>query len=227
METSSHTNTHADTTRGIQNIQTTTERFAQKQDTRLTRTRFTNTKHPSPHVERQTETDIAYSNPTTQKPPHTTKNTSTSGHKKNLLQKTPFARFVGYGIATTSYLWQLFFAITSILFIGMQGAIIDFQSNTTLGKMISWVVDLNELISVDKIGLLCWAIATVIVCATFIVFFFWFRIQNINPLKTTLSSFITFCALALSILPFMNIFPWILLWIIYTQTTSLFSRTSS
>jgi len=142
-----------------------------------------------------------------------------------------FARWTGVGIAVTSYFWQFLAASASLVGIGIKGVVEYATKETFLGKIVStvtgWVgLDLEKLFPAEYIAFGFWALATLIALFTFIAFMLWFYLTGVRVFRSTLSTFITSLCFALSILPVSNLFPWILLWVVYInamETASLAS----
>ncbi len=71
--------------------------------------------------------------------------------------------------------------------------------------------------------LVFWGAEAFLVVATFFGFLLWFMMVGIRPFSTTLRTFITILTLIFSILPGLNLFPWIVIWVFYMGLNSLFS----
>ncbi len=122
------------------------------------------------------------------------------------------------GIAWISFIFQCLFGFMSLsAFYG--GSLIDSS------LWISWI---NTLVDATKgfeaVGFLLWGMAVLIVFCTFFVFLLWYMRIGHNPFHSIMSTFITILALSVSLLPVMNLFPWLVLWIIYMNTVAIFSR---
>ena len=123
-----------------------------------------------------------------------------------------------FWIACLSYIFQGLLGLMSLsAFYG--GGLIDSSLWT------SWI---NTLVDATKglqaVGNLLWGISVLIVCGTFLSFLLWYKIIGHNPFHSIMSTFITILALSLSLLPVMNLFPWLVLWIIYMNITAIFSK---
>ena len=149
------------------------------------------------------------------------------GASKGIKKLTSAMKWAGLGIAGTGYTFQFLFALLSLIFFIMNAGVKEFTMNTLLGKAIasfvSIFVDIQNMTSLNDAGMICWGIATLVAVSLFSVFASWYKFNGIHPFGTTISIFITFLCISLSILPIMNIFPWILLWIVYMNASSLFS----
>ncbi len=132
-----------------------------------------------------------------------------------------FSIGVGLGIAITAYLWQFLFAFLSLAFLAGAQILTD---TPVLGKALTWIIGFIG-IDMSTPGFALWGLASFINIITFLCFFLWFKMLKINVLGTIMSMFVTLFALALSLLPVSNLFPWIVLWIIYVNINSLFSST--
>ena len=217
-----------DTNRGIQNTQA---RFADHTRDRLTSeqllTKARRSKRNPESIEEFSEIDTQYT--TT---PQYRKSQSLKQQKEairgNIIKKArtlgTFSKWMGLGVVGTSYLWQLVFGLISLLIFVLHGEILNFQNNTVLGKVTSWFFDFGKIFSTEQIGLVVWGIAVLIVLITFLGFYLWYRLLGIKPFGTVISAFVTILALSLSLLPVTNLFPWLVLWVLYMNASSLFSN---
>ncbi len=132
-----------------------------------------------------------------------------------------FARFSGLGIAVTSYIWQFILAFLSILMLfGFES----FSGDSFFGKIFWWTGQVTGLDDVSiSIFLLFWGLEAILAIATFFGFLLWFMMLGIKPFSTTILSFVTIVTFIFSILPPLNLFPWIAIWVFYMGLGSLFS----
>ncbi len=134
-------------------------------------------------------------------------------------------------IVGVAYLWQLLFAVISLIGFTIHGYILDVQSNSWWGRLTSVFVDFSKIIPGEMLGYAFYGINFILVMGLFICLVLWYYLGNgISVLSSTMSALITFACLALSIMPVTNLFPWLLLWVIYMEllktklaVTSLFS----
>jgi hypothetical protein len=104
-------------------------------------------------------------------------------------------------------------------------------NTTTTGKVVSTVVgwigiDFQKLFPAEYLAMGFWALATTISVCTFIGFMLWFYLTGIHMFRTASSTLLAALVFASSILPVSNLFPSILLWVIYVnamESASLFS----
>ncbi len=218
---------NTDTNRGIQNTQA---RFADTTRNRLTSEQLLNKVGRS---KRNSESEDEFiGNDTQYIPAPQYKESQSLRQQKETLRKAvlkkartfgTFSKWMGLGVAGTSYLWQLVFGLISLFIFVMHGEIVNFQNNTVLGKVVSWFFDFQKIFSTEQIGLVVWGIAVLIVLVTFLGFYLWYQLLGIRPFGTVMSTFVTILALSLSLLPVTNLFPWLVLWVIYMNASSLFS----
>ena len=128
-------------------------------------------------------------------------------------------RFV-LGIALTAYVWQLLFAIGALLGFGIHAQVLYIRHETALGKLVGLIAEFQTWLPFEDIGYGFWGLGLIIIMVEFICFYAFFRFLGYNPMKTSISLCVTAVCLAFSIFPITNIFPWLVLWVIYI---SLFS----
>jgi hypothetical protein len=131
-----------------------------------------------------------------------------------------FARWMGIGIAGTAYVWQFLFGAASLVGFGASGAIKSFLQDTTVGKIVGFFIDVEKFFPFEYIGYGFWGLATLVAVCTFLGFLLWFYVTGVRFFDTPVTALVTILAFAFSILPVSNLFPSILVWIIYINLTS-------
>ena len=131
-----------------------------------------------------------------------------------------FTRWIGVGIAGASYMWQFAAAALSLVGIGMWGVVDTLINGNFFGRMLSkaagWFnIDLQGLFPVEYLAMGFWALAAVIALCTFFGFLIWFYVTGVKVFDTPVTALVTALTFACSILPVANLFPWVLLWVIY------------
>jgi hypothetical protein len=141
--------------------------------------------------------------------------------RKRLLKKSTLSTSLKWsiiGIASTCYLFQFLFGLMSLA---------SYYGSNMIDSSLwtSWVnvfIDISG--GLQEAGSLLWGISALIAFATFLGFFLWYKILSINPFHSEISIFITILLLSVSLLPVMNLFPWLVLWILYINVSSVFSK---
>jgi hypothetical protein len=143
--------------------------------------------------------------------------------KKTLGRKTLISRQAirySLGIAGTAYLFQLLFAVGAILGFGAQGLALYTRHETTLGRFLGIVFEYQNYLPFEGLGYIFWGLGLLLSLAMFIGYLFFFLSLGITILQSSIMVAITALCFTLNIIPFFNIFPWLLIWVIYM---SLFS----
>ncbi len=228
--------------RGIRNVQvnprvsTSDERFNEQVGGRLTRAQFIkggNTRQgrfaandPIYEGGEQTGSDVSGSMPSTaqalQQRTSALRNRSASFanpitkavKKRAIFAVQPYV----FWIACISYIFQGLFGLLS-LFAFFGGSTID---SSFLTSWINTFIDASN--GLEAVGNLLWGISALIACGTFFAFLLLYKILGRNPFHSIMSTFITILVLSLSILPIMNLAPWIVLWVIYLSADAIFSK---
>lgn len=147
-----------------------------------------------------------------------------TGKAVRKLAKSPW---MGVGVATTAYFWQFICGIISIIALSAQSEVSNFFGSSTLGKAVKWAtsffVDIESLFPIGAVGWVFWGISTLIAISIFIIFFLYFYITGTRVLHSTMATIITIGCLTFSLIPILNLGPWLVLWILYVSTSSLFS----
>lgn len=130
----------------------------------------------------------------------------TSRYKKPLMKVPAFVKFFGISQVVTLYFFQLLFATLSLIFLGFL---------VSLGSLLSWIINLISWFPAEHAFTIFWILSMIPVFICFFGMYFWLRLNEINPLETFVSAFITVGALAASLTPGPNMLPWLLLMYIY------------
>jgi len=160
------------------------------------------------------------------------KNRTTKATAKGIRGISSLARWGGIGVAFTAWTWQFICAAISLVGIGLWGSLDYFVNETFIGKAVNtvakWVgFDFQKLFPVEYLALGFWALATLIGLCTFIGFMLWFYFTGVRMFRSTASTLLAALVFASFILPVSNLFPGILLWVIYVnamETASMLSR---
>ncbi len=134
---------------------------------------------------------------------------------------TAFARFSGIGIAFTAYLWQALFGIISLIAFVAQSMVVAFKEDTFFGRVLGFFVDFEKYFPGEAIGLVFYGLATIVAVSTILAFQAWFTLTGGSSFKTIFGSITTYLLWAMSVLPVGNIFPTLLVWIIFVNLSSL------
>lgn len=148
--------------------------------------------------------------------------TVTSARKARRL--SGFARWMGLGIVFTVYIWQLIFALISLFFFVIQAGIISLQKDTTLGSIIDRFIDVQKYFPGELVGMIFWALASILSVAVFFGYYIWFKISGVHPFSTLLGFLVSVLCIVLSLIPITNLFPWTIIWIVYFAFFSLFTK---
>jgi hypothetical protein len=126
------------------------------------------------------------------------------------------------------YIFQLLCGLFSLVGFGLHAYIETARDGNLLEQaayqIIDFVVNLEETAPAEAIGLIFWGMTTFYSVIIFILFQGWFQIIGINPFSTTISFIVTVVCLSLSLLPVTNLFPWMILWVLYMSISSVFHR---
>ena len=126
-------------------------------------------------------------------------------------------------VAIIAYLWQFLFAIGALVGFGIHGGILYVRHETLVGNVLGWFADFEKLSPFEGLGYAFWGLGFLLVSVQFICFFVFFRAVGYNPVGSSVAFLVTAVCFALSIFPVTNLFPWLILWIIFVM---LFSRTT-
>ncbi len=119
------------------------------------------------------------------------------------------------GIALTIYVWQFVFAIISLVGYGIHAHVLYLRNQTFIGKVVGFFTEFQKWLPFENLGYAFWGLTTLLVFAEFVCFYIVFKIIGRDPMATSVSTLVTAASLALSMFPITNIFPWLVLWVIY------------
>lgn len=134
-----------------------------------------------------------------------------------------FAKWSGLGIAFKVYVFQLLFAIVSLVGFGLQALVEDYKANSFWGKVIGFVVDFDKYFPGSSIGVAFWVLSMILVVASFLAYFLWYEFTGIRVFGTSISMLVTIVCFSLGLLPVTNLIPWVVVWVAYINTSTLFS----
>ncbi|MCF7816065.1 MAG: hypothetical protein K9M10_02465 [Candidatus Pacebacteria bacterium] len=140
---------------------------------------------------------------------------------------TSFSKWMGIGVACTSYTWQFIFGVLSLTPFVLVSIYEDFSTSTITGKVLNWFVDLSTPFPAQEIGILFWGVTSLIAIVTFLGFWIWYKFLGNDPFATGMSTGITLLVIALSLIPVTNLLPSLILWVVYMNFQSLFSSEQS
>lgn len=144
---------------------------------------------------------------------------------KKVVRLSVFSRWMIISALATAYVWQLVFAVISLIGIAGHGAILDYEKNTLLGKFTSMFLSITSVLPLDKIGLAFWALGCLLSIGVYFTMILYFHLTNtVDPFKDGISILVMFVALSANILPGLAIFPFLLLWVVYLFSTTLFNK---
>jgi hypothetical protein len=140
-----------------------------------------------------------------------------------------FARWGGLGVVWTAYLWQLLFGVFSLIGFSLHAYTLYLKEDTLVGKVVGFVVgffvDIEMYLPGVYLGIGFWGLSMLIAFGVFIGFLIWFYLTGIEVFHSVISTTVTMVAFSLSIIPIVNLFPWLPLWVMYMNTSSLFTST--
>jgi hypothetical protein len=141
------------------------------------------------------------------------------------LKKFGPAKWLGLGFVATLYFWiQLPAGIIAALGFGGHGYIIAFQESTVTGNALSYIIDFSNYFPGEYIGWAGLVISIIVSLGIIITYSIWFKMNGIAPFGSTIATqLLSIVLITLCFLPFVNVFPWALLWIISRNVFSLFS----
>lgn len=151
-----------------------------------------------------------------------------------------FSRWMGLGVLIYICVIQFGFAVASAMLLGMAatyetgidelgtiGAIIS-STLESLQSIINGVSNLligtDIVFSLQSIALVFWLVSSLIVGLTFMSYYAWYRFMRIRPFSTAASFIVSTSCLFFSLMPFTNLFPWLLVWVLYINASTLFLR---
>jgi hypothetical protein len=134
-----------------------------------------------------------------------------------------FARWMSLGGIWTVYLWQFLFAMGTLLGFGIAAYLLYLKEGTFTGKVLSYFVNFDSLVPARELGFIFWGLGALLSIGAFVIYLIWFYMLGLSVLRSTMLFFLTLLALVLSILPILNLFPWLPLWVIYMNASALFN----
>lgn len=213
--------------RGIKNVQskrrvhTSDERFNEQTEGRLARAQLRKGARSKGEGEGETLEETSLNNQGIQQQLEQ-KGVLNKITKRKSARKIPLlgttAKWMVFCAVCISYIFQLLFGLLSLL-VAVSGEIV---SSSFLGSIADLFTDVSSGFESAGIGL--WGISALIVFLTFICVWAWYRFSGFNPFETVMSMFITLVLLSMSLLPLMNLFPWLVLWVVYLNTSLLFIK---
>lgn len=140
------------------------------------------------------------------------------------------SRAMGLGAAWTAYTLQALFGLISLIFFGAQGVFESVTENvvvkavvTAVTKVISLFADIQNFAPLQDLALLFWGLSALIAIITFFAFLIMFTFTAREEIGgTPLALLATALTFACSILPVSNLFPWIVLWVIYVNAMAMY-----
>ncbi len=144
---------------------------------------------------------------------------------------TKMASRMGIFIAGVASALQFAFGAISLIGFGAYGIIENFMKNTTVGKIldntVGYFFNFGNLLPMDQFAIAFWSLATLVAVCTFFGFLIWFFCTGVHVFDTSAIAIITILAFAASILPFSNLIPSILIWVIIVNVKSTFELFSN
>ena len=217
--------------RGIENVKalTSNDRFRQTAEGRLMQVELQNVAQKKEAVRSDAPNDNMYENDGADASSlrNIQRQLRQSGRRGNRLKRpqAPIGKNLGsstkwflISIASISYIFQMLFGLLSLA--ATYGA--NVISSNFFTSLIDKVVDVSGGLQSAGSGL--WGMSALIVVLTFICFWAWYWFIGIDPFHSMMSMFLTLGALAFCLVPGMNLFPWLVLWVIYINGASLFNR---
>lgn len=125
------------------------------------------------------------------------------------------------GIMSTLFMWQFVFALASMVGFGLDALV----KESFIGKLVGLFVDIEKFFPAIYLGYGGWGISALIALSTFLMASLWYHFNNVHIFGSIITLSITLLCLSLSFLPISNLFPFLLLWVLYMNTKSLFSST--
>lgn len=232
---------------GVKNTRvhkTTSERFAQRAAKRLVAENITN-KRSRQRRDDNTTTDEAFREETLQNTRNilrgVSKKASTSMVRRRI---SVFASGMSLGIAIYISIWMFFFGLfsmlsfaaetqTSVLIDSATGEIVKWATGSEIlsqvaGTVVSNVVtlfgliDLSTLFPGETLGLTFWGLSSVFAMFGYLGFFLWYKILGVSAYETVGGALLVMFVIIFDFLPFINILPWMVLFVFYMNLRSYF-----
>jgi hypothetical protein len=120
--------------------------------------------------------------------------------------------------------WQGIFAILSLVGFGMHAYILQIRNETLAGRFVGFFFDFQNYFPGEFVGMTFWAISALIGGGAFLGYIIFFYVLGVRVMATVVGTLLMALCFALTILPIINIFPWLLLWVLYLNGATLFSK---
>ncbi|QQR64720.1 hypothetical protein IPH92_04125 [Candidatus Kaiserbacteria bacterium] len=138
--------------------------------------------------------------------------------EKTLLARTSIRSTLWY--ALIAYVLQIFFAVGAMLGFGGHAVVLYLRHETIVGRVFGVLIDFQNILPFEGLGYVFWGLGIVLSLALLIGYNLFFFFIGISVLRSSTMFLIMVVCFAFNIIPFINILPWLLLWVIYM---SLFS----
>ncbi len=142
--------------------------------------------------------------------------------KKALGKKTLLARQsikATLWLAFMAYLLQVLFAIGALVGFGAHAMALYFTKENVVGQILGLLIDAKDL-PFEGLGYAFWGLGVILSLMVLIGYLIFFRILGITILQSSTMMLITIVCFAFNISPGLNIFPWLLFWVIYMSLSS-------
>ncbi len=143
-----------------------------------------------------------------------------TGKIATLAQINPASPLVDVVFGFKLYIVQLILAIFAAVGLFIQGGQEALSNGNLLQQFTSIFTELPAQ-AMGGIGTLAWGLVISLSFGIFLIFLVRFKRRRINPFNTVGSTFVTYTLLALNVIPIINIFPWLLIWIVYINASNI------
>ncbi len=137
--------------------------------------------------------------------------------KKTLLARSSIRATLWF--ALTAYAFQILFAIGAMIGFGSQAIAMVLAEETIIGKAFDFIIGVDNL-PFEYIGYGFLGLGILLSLIVLLGYLLFFRFIGVSILQSSTMLLITVVCFTLNITPFINILPWLLMWVIYM---SLFS----
>ncbi len=134
-----------------------------------------------------------------------------------------FSKGMGYSTLGWAFFWQFVCALISALGYGLHLMSLD----STIVKIVSWFINIEAFLPGQYVFWIGWVVSSLIVIGSFIVLLLWYLSTNRDVFGSDLSIFIAAMCFACSLLPFINVIPWLLFWMFYNDAQAIRSTVTS
>jgi hypothetical protein len=138
--------------------------------------------------------------------------------------------WAGIGVAVTAYSIQLALSTISIFSLSIDYMLEQYWFlkpaswlMNIVSSGITWFFNIDATFSAREVFMITWGLAASVALCTFIGFLLWYFLTGVQVFRSVYSILITAICFGLAIMPFTNLFPWIVLWVVYVNITSLFN----